>query len=82
MTQHLFKQVLSQFGLLNGVEINFVEASPQMRKTQQENITKTLQKYGIWMKYEYNESKKSKVEKFTSEDPNIFISLRWFSMYE
>lgn len=53
-----------------------------MRKMQQENITKQLQKYDIWMKFEYDESKKSKVEKFTSENPDKFISLRWFSLYE
>lgn len=34
------------------------------------------------MKYEYDESKKSKVEKFTCENPNMFFSMRWFSMYE
>jgi len=41
-------RVFHQFGLLNGLEINFVEYSPFMRKMQQENITKLLQKYNIW----------------------------------
>ena len=41
-------RVFQQFGLLNGMEINFVEFSPFMRKLQQENITKLLQKYNIW----------------------------------
>ena len=64
------------------MEINFVEFSPFLRKIQQERITQQLQKYDIWMKYEYDESKKSKVEKFTCENPNFNLSLRWFSMYE
>lgn len=42
-------RVFQQFGLLNGLEINFVEFSPFMRKLQQENITKLLQKYNIWL---------------------------------
>lgn len=41
-------RVFQQFGILNGLEINFVEYSPFMRKLQQENITKLLQKYNIW----------------------------------
>jgi len=75
-------RVLHQFGLLNGLEINFVEASPFLRKIQQERITKQLQKYDIWMKYDYDESKKSKVERFTSENPDFYLNLRWFTMYE
>ena len=74
--------MLHQFGLLNGLEINFVEFSPFLKKMQQERITKQLQKYDIWMKYEYEEGKRSKVEKFTSENPDFYLSLRWFSMYE
>jgi hypothetical protein len=34
------------------------------------------------MTYDYNEAKKSKVEKFVSENKEIFISIRWFRMYE
>jgi len=34
------------------------------------------------MKYEYEDSKRSKVEQFTSENPDMFLSLRWFRMYE
>lgn len=34
------------------------------------------------MKYEYEEGKKSQVESFTSENPDFFLSLRWFKMYE
>lgn len=34
------------------------------------------------MKYEFDEEKRSKVEKFTCEDPNFYLNLRWFSMYE
>jgi NADH dehydrogenase [ubiquinone] 1 alpha subcomplex assembly factor 7 len=75
-------KVLQQFKLLNGLEINFIEYSPFMRKMQQENITKLLQKHNIWMKYEYDESKKSKMEEFTNENKDQFIRLRWFSMYE
>jgi len=67
---------------LNGLEINFIETSPFMRKMQQETITKLLQKYDIWMKYEYDESKRSKMEKFTCENPGMFLNLRWFSMWE
>jgi len=77
-----YQKVLAQFNLLNGLEINFVEASPFLRKIQQERITKQLQKYDIWMKYEYDEGKRSKVEKFTCENPDFYLSLRWFTMYE
>jgi hypothetical protein len=34
------------------------------------------------MKYEYEESKRSKVEQFISENQDIQLSLRWFQMYE
>ena len=88
--------MLKQFNLLNGVEINFIEFSPFMRKLQQENITKLLQQYDIWsvnyivtmgknkdrMKFEYDETKKSRVEEFNNEDKENFLRLRWFSMYE
>lgn len=43
-------RVLQHFKLLDGVEINFIEYSPFMRKLQQENIIKQLQKYDIWLK--------------------------------
>ena len=45
-------RVFHQFGLLKGLEINFIEYSPFMRKMQQENITKMLQKMNIWFKNE------------------------------
>lgn len=75
-------RVFQMLKILNGVEINFIEFSPFMRKMQQNNILKQLQKYDIWMKYEYEESKRSKVERFTSENKDFYLSLRWFSMYE
>ena len=34
------------------------------------------------MKYEYEESKRSKVERFSSENPEFYLNLRWFRMYE
>lgn len=44
-------RVFHQFGLLKGLELNFIEYSPFMRKLQQENITKLLQKMDIWYFY-------------------------------
>ena len=75
-------KVFHQFNLLNGIEVNFIETSPFMRKLQQENIIKLLQKYDIWMKFEYDESKRSKMEKFTCENEGYFLTLKWFPMYE
>ncbi|EGR28531.1 hypothetical protein IMG5_173480 [Ichthyophthirius multifiliis] len=75
-------RVLYQFNLLNGIEINLIEYSPYMRKLQQEKIINQLQKYGIYMSYDYNEAKKSKVERFVSENKDIIMSIRWFKMYE
>ena len=40
-------RVLNQFNLLNGIELNFIEASPFMRKMQQENLQKLLRKYEL-----------------------------------
>ena len=34
------------------------------------------------MKFEYQDSKKSQVEQFTSENPEQNLSLRWFRMWE
>eukprot|EP01017_Pseudomicrothorax_dubius_P004982 TRINITY_DN1114_c0_g1_i2.p1 TRINITY_DN1114_c0_g1~~TRINITY_DN1114_c0_g1_i2.p1 ORF type:complete len:431 (+),score=92.58 TRINITY_DN1114_c0_g1_i2:552-1844(+) len=75
-------RVLQQFNLLNGLEINFIEFSPFMRKLQQDNLTKLLRKWDYWMKFEHNPTKKNKMEKFTCEDESKFLSLRWFPMYE
>jgi len=75
-------RVMAQFNLLDGIEINFVEFSPFMRKLQQEKVIKQLQDAGIYMTYNVDKAKRSQVEEFTCEDTNKFVSLRWFKTYE
>ena len=45
-------RVLDQFGFLNNIEINFIEASPFLQTEQQERLKNWLKAKDIWLKYE------------------------------
>lgn len=78
-------RVFQQFGILDGITINFIEASPFNRKTQQENVMKALKKWGIWMAYQTPEKGVQALsDTFIPEESGEAkrIELKWFSNYE
>ncbi|KRX07655.1 hypothetical protein PPERSA_11204 [Pseudocohnilembus persalinus] len=80
-------KVLHQFDLLKGIEINFVEMSPFLKKLQQEQVMKVLEDRGIYLTYDnYNEqnteNNEQEVQILSNEDPDNYVKVRWFSTYE
>ncbi|KAM3132661.1 hypothetical protein pb186bvf_015206 [Paramecium bursaria] len=74
LSSHIFR-VFQQFGLQE-TQYSYIEQSEFMKKKQQQNVTEQLQKHGVYLKYDYEDTKK--VERLQSDK----VNLRWFKQYE
>lgn len=72
-------RTLGQLGILNNIELNFIEASPFLKNIQQESIQKTMGKYGHWFEYQTDNQL---YDRFISSDPEKYFEIKWYSMYE
>lgn len=82
-------RALGQFGLLDNIEINFIEVSPYLRGVQQETIIKVLRDNGIYVEIIENNNEEEKALKLGSsvtlkseESSNKNIKITWFETYE